>query len=127
MTFLYVCVYLEQQESQHVYHIIDKEAALEQAQHASGLLKKYLFVIVHITSILHVFVYAYITTIWSINGLSVEVEFNHVYSAVNSKKKKKTKPEQSKNESASIDKKVATCMTFHQLKHVMMIILKTSH
>ena len=38
MTFPYICVYLEQKESQHVYHIVDKEAALAQAQYANGLL-----------------------------------------------------------------------------------------
>ena len=44
------------------------------------------------------------------------MEFDHEYSAVNNNKKK-TESEQSKNESDSIDKKVATHMTFHRVKH----------
>ena len=114
MVFYTFVFHLAIPELQHVYHIIDKEAASEQAEYLKGLLKKgfFLIVIVCITSILHVFVYAYISTFWSVHGSSAQEEFDHVYSTVN-KKKKKTESEQSQDGSESTEKEVATCMTFH--------------
>ena len=75
-----------------------------------------LFVIVCITSILHVFLFAYITTFWFIHGSSAQEEFDHVYSTVN-KKKKKMESDQTQDTSDSTEKEVATCTTSTTVKH----------